>query len=236
MLNDLATTDVVLRDGSTVCVRQVTVEGDVDTLREFLISLSSESLYFRFLGICALTRDRGQGARRQSRRHARSPPSRAGGLWPSPVSIAIRRMATVRRSHSRSPMRCRGTGSAPGCWNTWRAWPASRGSETFDAYVLAGNRRMLDVFRDSGFAMTTVHERGVLQVSLSLSVTPAFEAKAATRSQAAATASMKAFFEPRVVAVIGANRERGQDRLRDSPQPGDGRIPRTHRAGAPDGR
>ena len=57
MLNDLATTDVVLRDGSTVCVRQVTVE-DVDTLREFLISLSSESLYFRFLGICALTRDR----------------------------------------------------------------------------------------------------------------------------------------------------------------------------------
>ena len=68
MLNDLATTDVVLRDGSTVCVRQVTVE-DVYMLREFLISLSSESLYFRFLGICALTPDRVEGARRQSKRH-----------------------------------------------------------------------------------------------------------------------------------------------------------------------
>ena len=85
-----------------------------------------------------------------------------------------------------------------------------QGIRTFDAYVLAGNRRMLDVFRDSGFAMTTVDERGVLHVSLSLSVTPAFEAKAATRSQTAATASMKAFFEPRGVAVIGANRERGK--------------------------
>ena len=55
MLNDVAT-DVVLRDGSIVCIRQVAVE-DVDTPRAFLISLSSESLYFRFLGICALTHE-----------------------------------------------------------------------------------------------------------------------------------------------------------------------------------
>ena len=110
-----------------------------------------------------------------------------------------------------------------------------QGIRTFDAYVLAGNRRMLDVFRDSGFAMTTVQERGVLQVSLSLSVTPAFEAKAATRSQTAATASMKAFFEPRGVAVIGANRERGRigsEILHNLVTAG---FRGPHRAGAPDG-
>ena len=103
----------------------------------------------------------------------------------------------------------------------------AQGIWTFDAYVLAGNRRMLDVFRDSGFAMTTVTSAGSF-VSLSPSVTPAFEAKAATRSWSGATASMKAFFKPRGVAVIGANRERANIRVGDSPQPGDGTLPRSH--------
>src|SRR3954470_12527653 len=46
--------DVVVRDGSTVCLREATVQ-DVDALLEFLQSLSSESLYFRFLGARRLT-------------------------------------------------------------------------------------------------------------------------------------------------------------------------------------
>ena len=63
-------------------------------------------------------------------------------------------------------------------------------------------------------------------MSLSLSVTPAFEAKAATRSQTAATASMKAFFEPRAVAVVGANRERGKIGSEILHNLVDGRLPR----------
>ena len=69
---------------------------------------------------------------------------------------------------------------------------------------------MFDVFRDSGFEVTSEFERGVGHVVLSLSLTERFEDLAAARSRAAATASMKAFFEPRVVAVVGANRERGK--------------------------
>ena len=42
-------TDVVLRDGSTVCVRQAH-EGDVLALLQFLRALSPESLHYRFHG------------------------------------------------------------------------------------------------------------------------------------------------------------------------------------------
>ena len=84
------------------------------------------------------------------------------------------------------------------------------GIQTFDAYVMGANRRMLDVFRDSGFAEKTAIESGVCHVTLSLAVTERFAEQAAARSRTAATASMKAFFEPRVVAVVGANRERGK--------------------------
>ena len=81
---------------------------------------------------------------------------------------------------------------------------------TFDAYVLGGNRKMMDVFLESGFRVSRRIEGGVFHVELSLEPTLEFAEKAAKRSQLAATASMKGFFEPRTVAVAGANRERGK--------------------------
>ena len=44
MTYEVATTDVVVRDGSTVCLR-LAGEGDVEALLEFFRSLSQESLY-----------------------------------------------------------------------------------------------------------------------------------------------------------------------------------------------
>jgi len=40
--------------------------------------------------------------------------------------------------------------------------------ESFDAYVLGENTRMLEVFRDSGFKVQQTLERGVVHVTLSL--------------------------------------------------------------------
>jgi predicted CoA-binding protein/RimJ/RimL family protein N-acetyltransferase len=81
---------------------------------------------------------------------------------------------------------------------------------TFDGYVLGENRKMMDVFLDSGYRVSRQIDRGVFHVELSLEPTAEYAEKAARRSQLAATASMKAFFEPRTVAVVGANRERGK--------------------------
>jgi hypothetical protein len=74
--------------------------------------------------------------------------------------------------------------------------------------MLFDNRRMLDVFHDSGLTETVRLEQGVFHVVLSLAITDRFVEHRAVRSQAAA--SMRAFFEPRVVAVVGANCRRGK--------------------------
>src|SRR4029453_10728080 len=65
-------------------------------------------------------------------------------------------------------------------------------------------------FADSGFQVSHRIDSGVYHVELSLDATSSYLEKAAKRSQLAAPASMKPFFGPRVVAVVGANRERGK--------------------------
>ena len=79
----------------------------------------------------------------------------------------------------------------------------NEGIDTFDAYVIGDNRRMLDVFRDSGFAETVTVETGVCHVVLSLPVTEHSLDRAAARSRVAATA---------VDAAILRARRRGRGR------------------------
>src|SRR5688572_6459538 len=208
MLNEVATTDVVVRDGSTVCLRRATLH-DADAVLGFPTSLSDESLYFRFLGVPVLTVARVQTL--LDERAGTSVVAESGGRI---VAFAgfyrdpeHRDWAEVAFAVSDA---LQGHGIGTRLLEHLAGLARAAGIRTFVAYVLGANRRMLDVFRDSGFAMTSVVERGVSHVALSLSVTPVFEARAATRSRAAATASMKAFFEPRGVAVIGANRQRGR--------------------------
>jgi acetyl coenzyme A synthetase (ADP forming)-like protein len=85
-----------------------------------------------------------------------------------------------------------------------------RGVRVFDAYVLGDNLAMMDVFLQSGFALTQGLDRGIFHVTLELEATQAFETAAARRAQLAAAASLRPFFEPRAIAVIGANRQRGR--------------------------
>ncbi len=84
------------------------------------------------------------------------------------------------------------------------------GVRVFDAYVLDGNDRMMECFLDSGYRASRHISDGVIHIELSLEPTLDHLERAAQRSQVAATASMKPFFEPRTVAVIGANRQRGK--------------------------
>jgi acetate---CoA ligase (ADP-forming) len=84
------------------------------------------------------------------------------------------------------------------------------GIHTFQASMHTDNESMMRMLRDSGFEIDRRIEGGIYRVVLSIAATPAFEARAAERSQAAATASMRAFFEPASVAVVGASRDRGK--------------------------
>ena len=88
----------------------------------------------------------------------------------------------------------------------------AEGIVAFDAWVPRGDRTVIDLFGSSGFDVGQHDDRrpDVLRVSLGLGATPAFLTRSAARAREAASASMRPFFEPVGVAVIGANRERGR--------------------------
>ena len=203
-------TDVVVRDGSTVCIRQAE-DGDVLALLQLLQSLSPESLYYRFHGRPALTESR-----------VRALIGAEGGQAAALVAEHGGRIVAFAEYHqdAGAPRRAevafavsdavQGHGIGTRLLEQLARTAREAGISTFDAYVLGDNRPMLEVFRNSGFADTVHVEHGVCHVVVSLDVTDYFLQQAAARSQIAATASMRAFFEPRVVAVVGANRARGK--------------------------
>jgi N-acetylglutamate synthase-like GNAT family acetyltransferase len=205
-----AMTDVVVRDGSTVCMRQAD-EGDVPALLQFLQALSPQSLYYRFHGRPALTESR-----------VRTLVGADGSPATTLVAESGGRIIAFAGYHRDSQARHRaevafavsdavqGHGIGTRLLEQLAKIARDVGITTFDAYVLGENRHMLEVFRNSGFTETVSVERGVCHVTVSLALTDDFAERAATRSQIAATASMRAFFEPRVVAVVGANRTRGK--------------------------
>ncbi len=100
------------------------------------------------------------------------------------------------------------------------------GVRVFEARVPRDERTVVDLFTSSGFAASSrgLADRGladldgqqaddkpdVLWVSLGLGRTAAFLDRSAARAREAAAASVRPFFEPRGVAVIGVNRERGR--------------------------
>ena len=203
-------TDVVVRDGSTVCMRQAE-DGDVLPLLLFLQSLSPQSLYYRFHGRPALTDSRVRALIGADGSQATALVAESGGRIvafagyhrdpnaPDRAEVAFAVSDAVQ-----------GHGIGTRLLEQLVSVARQVGIASFDAYVLGDNRRMLDVLRDSGLAETVRVEQGVCHVALSLAPTDRFVEQTAARSQAAATASMRAFFEPRVVAVVGANRERGK--------------------------
>jgi acetyl coenzyme A synthetase (ADP forming)-like protein len=205
-----AVTDVVVRDGSTVCIRRAG-EADIAALRQFLESLSPQSLYYRFHGHPSLTESRIRALAGVDGGGAVTLVAECGGRIVGFASYH-RRAATPGRAEVAFAVAdaAQGQGIGTRLLEQLARGARAAGIDTFDAYVLGDNRQMLEVFRNSGFTETVQVERGVCHVALSIAMTDRFAAQAAARSQRAATASMRAFFEPRVVAVVGANRDRGK--------------------------
>jgi acetyl coenzyme A synthetase (ADP forming)-like protein len=77
----------------------------------------------------------------------------------------------------------------------------------FWAVARADNRPMLEVLRESGFALSERPERGEVEVDLALAPTEAGLARLETRHRVATVASLSPFFRPRSVAVVGASRD-----------------------------
>ena len=209
MFADHQLCDVVLRDGSTLALRPVR-ESDIDALVAFFNALSPQSRYYRFFGVSNL--DRAEVGRLVPS-GAATGTALVGECDRRIVAFAgyYRTAGELDRAEVAFAIADGLQGRGIGTRLLERLGDIARAEQirTFDAFVLAGNRKMIDVFLDSGYRVSRRMDGGVFHVELSLEVTPDYLEKAARRSQLAASASMKAFFEPRTVAVVGANRQRG---------------------------
>ncbi len=200
--------DVVLRDGATVHVRPVRAD-DGPAMRAFLESISPDSIWFRFFGTPSLDwattwavnvdyADRfglvvESGNPRAIIAHAayvRIDDERAevaflvADAWQGRgiSTILLAHLAEVAEQHEIS---------------------------TFFAQVLPHNRRMIEVFRESGFPVKLRSSPDALEVELPTSLSDAAVERFEERERIGAVAAVRSFLEPCSVAVIGASRRRG---------------------------
>ena len=76
----------------------------------------------------------------------------------------------------------------------------------FWAVTMPENQPMRDVFRESGFESISRMDEGYLEIDLSVMPSQTSVARAEVRDRVATTASLRPFFHPSSVAVVGASR------------------------------
>jgi acetyl coenzyme A synthetase (ADP forming)-like protein len=202
------TTDVILRDGSTLRLRAPVAE-DADALLEFFAGLSDESRYLRFHGFAAV------GAKLVE--PVLEPDWEERGALLGSLDGKVAALANwVRLRDPRAAevaftvgddFQRRGIGTRLLERLAERA--AAAGIQEFVAEVLPDNATMLAVFRDAGFDVTRVSERGELEIRFPLAPTSRYRETVAARDHAAVHASLEPFFRPRTLAVLGASSRRG---------------------------
>ena len=201
-------TDVILRDGSTLRLR-APVADDADGILEFFTNLSDESRYLRFHGFPALGPKLAEPVvdpdwdERGALIGCIEGRIVALGNW---VRLRDRRAAEVAFSVADGFQR-RGIGTR--LLEQLAGHAAAAGIEQFVAEVLPENRNMLAVFRDVGFDVARDIEGGEVEVRFPIAPTSQYRQKVAERDHAAVVASLRPFFHPASVAVIGASARRG---------------------------
>ena len=202
--------DILLRDGSSLHLRPIKRD-DVNALLEFHKRLSPRSIYFRFFSpLPELGEDRARELADVDYHNTFALVGELGGKL-----IGVARYYRDEKAGDRAEVAfliedaLQGRGIATRMLERLAEIAREKGITTFDAYVLGDNRKMMDVFMHTGFEVERRLDGGVFQVSFPITSTPEYEEKVAHRLQMAAQASMKAFFEPQSIAVIGAGRKRG---------------------------
>jgi acetate---CoA ligase (ADP-forming) len=205
------TVDVALRDGATVRVRPAGPD-DRGALREFLDGLSIESRWLRFFTA-------GADVHRAADFMAGLDPERGRGLMAlagDPERI-VAHAAYVRDSSNQERAEVafevadawQGRGIGTVLLAHLSELAESDGVRTFTAVVLPDNHRMVQVFRDSGFAVEVRSLPGELRIELPAGLGDEARARFEDRERVAAAAAVAHVLRPDSVAVIGASARPG---------------------------
>jgi len=205
--------DVILRDGSTLRLR-APARDDSGVLVDFFNGLSERSRYLRFHGSRVIDASLVE-------HFLDADPSDRGAL----VGILAdsegdeRVVALAEYARLRDPAvaevaftvadHLQGRGAATRLLEQLASRAAGVGIERFVAEVLPDNAAMLAVFRDAGFEVARKLGGGEVEVSFPIAQTASFRERVDERDHVAVAASLRPFFAPAHVAIIGASKRRG---------------------------
>jgi acetyl coenzyme A synthetase (ADP forming)-like protein len=200
--------DVILRDGGTLRLRAPT-SADTEALTDFLARLSERSLYLRFHGAPTVRPslvepfldpdwlERGALVGTLAAENGEQIVALASYARLRDPAVAEAAFA-VADEHQR-----RGIGTR--LLEQLAARAASAGIERFVANVIADNAPMLRVFEDAGFGISRVLDRGTFEVTFPIEPTESYFVHVDERDHLGVVASLRPFFAPASVAVIGAS-------------------------------
>ncbi len=201
--------DAVLADGATVHLRPIRPD-DAERLVAFHNRQSSESIYFRFFSPRPRLSER--DVERFTNVDYRDRMAFVAILADSLIGVARydREPGTARAEVAFfTDDRHHGRGLATILLEYLAAVAREQGIFDFTAQTLPQNRRMLGVFKQAGFAVTTRFDEGVIDVRLGLEPTLEARTKIEERERRSEARSIERLLAPRSVAVIGAGRQRG---------------------------
>ena len=199
--------DVVLRDGGTLRLRPPHA-ADRGALVEFFARLSDRSRYLRFHGIRRVDGDLVD----RFLEDGNDVGSLIGTLERQIVALAsFARLdggETAEMAFAVSDDE-QGRGIGTRLLEQLAIRARRMGIERFIADVMADNRRAIGVFADAGFKLSQRLEGGELELRFPIGATEALRDRVDERDHQAVVASLRPFFKPATVAVIGASQRRG---------------------------
>ncbi len=205
--------DVILRDGGTLRLRPP-VAGDADTLLAFFGGLSAESLFRRFHGFCRVDLDLVEPFLDPDWNDRGALVGCLGGERDGGDIVAAASYARLADTGSAEMAFAvadgeQGRGIGTRLLEQLAGRAREAGISQFVADVLASNGAALDVFTDAGFELVRRRDSGEVELRFPLAATRAFAERVEARDHSSVVASLRPFFRPATVAVIGASRRRG---------------------------
>jgi acetate---CoA ligase (ADP-forming) len=200
--------DVVLRDGGTLRLRPPKAADSADLL-EFFAALSDRSRYLRFHGIRRVDETLVAPFIDETDSNVRALLGTLDGRVVALASYTLlpgsdtAEMAFAVADHEQG----RGIGTRLLEQLARRA--RRDGISQFVAEVMAENRQALGVFADAGFELAQEFEHGEVELRFPVDSTALLQSQIEERDHTAVVASLRPFFQPTTVAVIGASRRRG---------------------------
>ncbi len=201
---------LILRDGSTATVRVATPE-DAPAVAEFFHRLSPEARQYRFFSVAEpsaeLVRSLCDSLNPQSkltlvitrRSSGRDAVVAAGSYLARDDKTAEVAMAVEDRFQ--------GKGIGTHLLERLALLAARSGFSRFWAITQIENRGMIEVFRHAGFPLTEKFDSGCLEIDFSVLPTESSVQISEMRDRIFTAASLRWFFNPNAVAVVGASRE-----------------------------